>query len=68
MHIGHSQEVVCLGQSDTLLAAGSHSHTTLIDPRIEQPIKDIVSLEEEHGTPCQHKQHTPHPAPQCLYA
>ena len=54
VHIGHSQEVVCLGQSDTLMAAGSHSHTTLIDPRIEQPIKDIASLDSEHGELCHH--------------
>ncbi|EIE19636.1 WD40 repeat-like protein [Coccomyxa subellipsoidea C-169] len=45
----HSKEVVCLAMSDNLVAVGSQSHITLVDPRQKTPVQDVESLDEGHG-------------------
>ena len=35
--------------SDSLLAVGSQSHITLVDPRKKTPVQDIESLDDAHG-------------------
>lgn len=49
VRLKHSKEVVCLAMNDSLLAVGSQSHTTLVDPRKKTPVQDVESLDEGHG-------------------
>ncbi|BDA46679.1 DDB1- and CUL4-associated factor 12 [Coccomyxa sp. Obi] len=49
VRLKHSKEVVCLAMSDSLLAVGSQSHITLVDPRKKTAVQDIESLDDAHG-------------------
>ena len=49
VRLKHSKEVVCLAMSDGLLAVGSQSHITLVDPRRKAPVQDVESLDHSHG-------------------
>ncbi|KAK9918446.1 hypothetical protein WJX75_004149 [Coccomyxa subellipsoidea] len=49
VRLKHSKEVVCLAMNDSLLAVGSQSHITLVDPRKKTPVQDVESLDEGHG-------------------
>ena len=49
VRLKHSKEVVCLAMNDSLLAVGSQSHITLVDPRKKTPVQDIESLDDAHG-------------------
>jgi hypothetical protein len=44
-----NKEVVCMAVSDSLLAVGSQSHVSLVDPRKKSPIQDVESLDAGHG-------------------
>ncbi len=45
----HNREVVCMAMNDLLLAVGSQSHVSLVDPRKKTPVQDIESLDANHG-------------------
>lgn len=49
VRLKHSKEVVCLAMNDSLLAVGSQSHITLVDPRKKTPVQDVESLDDGHG-------------------
>jgi hypothetical protein len=34
---------------DGLLAVGSQSHASLVDPRCQAPVQDVASLDTDHG-------------------
>lgn len=48
----HNKEVVCMALCDQLVAVGSHSHVSLIDPRSHLPVKDVLSTDPSHGGSC----------------
>ena len=35
--------------SDDLVAVGSQSHVSLVDPRCQAPVQDVPSLDMDHG-------------------
>ncbi|KAK9827700.1 hypothetical protein WJX81_001747 [Elliptochloris bilobata] len=43
------REVVCMAMSDGLVAVGSQSHVSLVDPRCQAPVQDVASLDTDHG-------------------
>ena len=47
--IAHTRELVCMALNDTLAAAGSQSHITLIDPRLGRAVQDVLSVDAHHG-------------------
>ena len=52
VRLKHSKEVVCLAMTDSLVAVGSQSHISLIDPRKKAPVQEVESLDESHGEQC----------------
>ncbi len=48
------KEVVCMAVGDGLLAVGSQSHASLVDPRCQAPVQDVASLDTDHGARPQH--------------
>ncbi len=63
----HSKEVVCLAMSDNLVAVGSQSHITLVDPRQKTPVQDVESLDEGHGGTPKNPLLDPHPITLLLF-
>lgn len=51
MRLKHSKEVVCLAMTESLVAVGSQSHISLIDPRKKTPVQEVESLDHSHGAP-----------------
>ena len=49
VRLKHSKEVVCLAMTDSLVAVGSQSHISLVDPRKKTPVQEIESLDHSHG-------------------
>ncbi|CAL5228259.1 g11362 [Coccomyxa viridis] len=49
VRLKHSKEVVCLAMTDSLVAVGSQSHVSLIDPRKKTPVQEVESLDHSHG-------------------
>ncbi len=49
VRLKHSKEVVCLAMTDSLVAVGSQSHISLVDPRRKTPVQEIESLDHSHG-------------------
>lgn len=44
-----------MAMSDDLVAVGSQSHVSLVDPRCQAPVQDVPSLDMDHGEgPCPH--------------
>lgn len=44
-----------MAMSDELVAVGSQSHVSLVDPRCQAPVQDVPSLDMDHGEgPCPH--------------
>ena len=42
-----------MAMSDDLVAVGSQSHVSLVDPRCQAPVQDVPSLDMDHGEgPC----------------
>ena len=42
-----------MAMSDDLVAVGSQSHVSLMDPRCQAPVQDVPSLDMDHGEgPC----------------
>ena len=52
VRLKHSKEVVCLAMTDSLVAVGSQSHISLIDPRKKAPVQEVESLDQSHGKQC----------------
>ena len=52
VRLKHSKEVVCLAMTDSLVAVGSQSHVSLIDPRKKAPVQEVDSLDDSHGEHC----------------
>ena len=51
VRLKHSKEVVCLAMTDSLVAVGSQSHVSLVDPRRKAPVREVESLDHSHGAP-----------------
>ena len=49
VRLKHSKEVVCLAMTEALVAVGSQSHVSLVDPRRKAPVQDVESLDHSHG-------------------
>lgn len=49
VRLKHSKEVVCLAMTNSLVAVGSQSHISLIDPRKKAPVREVESLDDSHG-------------------
>lgn len=49
MCVGHDREVVCMAVCQQLVAVGTQSHVTLLDPRCKLPACDIRSRDPHHG-------------------
>ena len=47
--VGFDKEVVCMAMDDRLVAVGSQSHVTLVDPRRPQPVFSVESPDVSHG-------------------
>ncbi|KAL3151622.1 hypothetical protein ABBQ38_012613 [Trebouxia sp. C0009 RCD-2024] len=50
VHLPQTREVVCMGITQDMVAVGSQSHVTLLDPRLSQPtIKVVNSVDPGQG-------------------
>lgn len=48
----HEREVVCMACSETLVAAGSQNHATLLDSRQQGVVTSIPNADLNHGAFC----------------
>lgn len=53
VHLPQTREVVCMGITQDMVAVGSQSHVTLLDPRLSQPTIKVVNSVDP-GQVCVH--------------